>query len=274
MKMPLIILAIFFGFVAKSQTNRFIYELKSREDSTKEFTTNNMVLDINPKSIKFYDEDFLKYDSINKNNKEGYSSRTSSKTDQIIVRKPGSNQNTWYRDFKDYFVITSNDQLNWKLDSETRKYNNYQLQKATTNFGGRAWTAWFCKDINIPEGPYKFRGLPGLIFILEDSEKDFVYQLVQNKKLNYEQVTTDFVETHYGNKALPTTNENYNKYVVDFYENPLRDMIAAMQNGKSISFKNEKVTTMDELNQKKAAIQKVIKDRFVYLERDKAPKFN
>ena len=70
MKINLLVILTFFGLCINAQTNRFFYELQSRKDSTQEYKKNYMVLDINPKSIKFYDKDLLDYDSINKS-KEG-----------------------------------------------------------------------------------------------------------------------------------------------------------------------------------------------------------
>lgn len=274
MKNPFLLIFIFGSLLFKSQTNRFFYELQSRKDSTEDYRRNIMVLDINPKSIKFYDKNLLDYDSINKNNKNGFSSRTNTKTDQLIIRKPGSFQNSWYRDFMDYFVINSKDEISWKLYPEIKTYNNYKLQKATTNFGGRSWTAWFAKDINIPEGPYKFRGLPGLIFLLEDSNKDFIYALAGNKKLSETYDTSDFLEQHYNKKAMPATRESFNKYLVEIYNNPIKSFTDQVKNGNTVSFKNEEVKNLDELNRKKTMMQKMIKERYIYIEKDNAPIFN
>ena len=174
------LIIILLSIYGNSQTNRFIYELKYRNDSTQDYRTNLMALDINQKETKFYDYDFVEYDSINKNNLNGMSSRYSTKTDQVLVRNRESNQNFWYRDFFDYFVIKTDDEIKWKLLPEKQNYNGYELQKATANFGGRVWNAWFSKEIDLKEGPYKFCGLPGLIFIVEDTNKDFVYKLVKN----------------------------------------------------------------------------------------------
>lgn len=33
-------------------------------------------------------------------------------------------------------------------------------QKATCDFAGRKWIAWFTTEIPIQDGPYKFYGLP------------------------------------------------------------------------------------------------------------------
>ena len=108
----------------KSQTNRFIYELEYRNNSSEDYRKNLMALDINPTSTKFYDYDFIEYDSINKNSGESRS-RYSTKTDQLIVRQPNSFRNKRYRDFFDYFVEETNDELKWKLFPNTQMYNEY-----------------------------------------------------------------------------------------------------------------------------------------------------
>jgi GLPGLI family protein len=57
------------------------------------------------------------------------------------------------------------------------------LPKATTNYKGRVWEAWFSKEYPINDGPYKFTGLPGLIVSLKDSEGDHIFNLIQIKKI-------------------------------------------------------------------------------------------
>ena len=44
----------------------------------------------------------------------------------------------------------------------------YECIVAEADYHGRHWTAWFAPDIPVPDGPWKLRGLPGLI--LEASE--------------------------------------------------------------------------------------------------------
>ncbi len=64
-----------------------------------------------------------------------------------------------------------------------KKVQNYTLQKATTGFGGRNWTAWFCKDIPFNEGPFKFRGLPGLIFEIQDDKQKLYIHLSKKARI-------------------------------------------------------------------------------------------
>lgn len=264
---------ILLSLLFKAQTNRFYYELKYRKDSTETYRSSIMILDVNPKTIKFYDKDLLDYDSINKNNAGGFISRTNTKTDQLIIRKPNTYNNSWYRDFFEYFIINSTDEMKWRLYPITKNYNGYILQKATTIFGGRKWTAWFSKEIEISEGPYKFRGLPGLIFILTDDNNDFSYSLIKNKKLKITYETENFLENHYDKKPIKITTENFNKYIIDLYDNPLRNILESMKNGNKVSLKDREIQSIEELNQKKKMMQKMIKDRYIFIEKDTAPIF-
>ena len=272
MKKTFFLFIVISSIFCKSQTNRFIYELNYRSNASEDYRKNLMALDINPTSTKFYDYDFIEYDSINKNSGESRS-RYSTKTDQIVVRRPNSFKNERYRDFFDYFVEETNDEMKWKLFPDTQLYNEYKLQKATTEFGGRKWIAWFSNEVNISEGPYKFRGLPGMIFLLEDSENNFVYKLVKNNKLNQTYDTNEFLETHYGKTALPITDKKFNKYIEEIYQNPQRMFSDKIKSGEKATFKNETVESIDELNRKKTMLQNGIKGRYIYVEKDSKPNF-
>ena len=72
--------------------------------------------------------------------------------------------------------------MQWSLTGEAEQVGDYQCQKAVTSFGGREWTAWFCPDIPVDGGPYKFRGLPGLILKVQDSEKHFSWTMTGIEK--------------------------------------------------------------------------------------------
>ncbi|OCK50188.1 hypothetical protein BA768_06055 [Chryseobacterium sp. CBo1] len=272
MQKTLIFIGIIMNLFYQSQTNRFVYELQYRSDSTEDYRKTLMNLDISAEKVKFYDQTFAEYDSINRAAKTTVS-KYSTRTDQIISREINSNKNNWYRDFFDYFVVKTNDEMSWKLLQETKDYNGYKLQKAVTKFGGRNWIAWFSNDINIKEGPYKFRGLPGLIFLLEDAEKNFIYQLKKNVKLSQTYDTNDFVETHFGKQAITVSNQKFNAYLEDLYLNPTRMLSDNIKNGGKANFKNETIETVDELNRKKGMLQNGIKSRYIFIEKDKQPNF-
>ena len=50
-----------------------------------------------------------------------------------------------------------------RVYARLEKIGEFETQKAETFIFGRKWTAWFSPEIPIQDGPYKFRGLPGLI---------------------------------------------------------------------------------------------------------------
>ena len=113
--------------------------------------------------------------------------------------------------------------LNWKIDSsEKQKIGEYNTQKATTDFGGRQWTAWFASDIPLQDGPYKFSGLPGLIVKVEDSGKNYSWELKGNKKIeNYNEVP--FIETISfggGPKLTEVSREKFEKTYSEFKKDP------------------------------------------------------
>ncbi|MDR1054376.1 MAG: GLPGLI family protein, partial [Prevotellaceae bacterium] len=81
----------------------------------------------------------------------------------------------------------------WNIENSFEEIASYNCQKATTNYKGRIWTAWFCPDIPVGEGPWKLRGLPGLILKAEDSKGHFRFtcagfkQLVQKRIIEKDQ---------------------------------------------------------------------------------------
>ena len=65
----------------------------------------------------------------------------------------------------------------WQLTSDTCTVMGYPCQKAVTEFRGRVWHAWFCPALPVDSGPYKFRGLPGLIIKAEDTTGTYSWEL-------------------------------------------------------------------------------------------------
>ena len=60
--------------------------------------------------------------------------------------------------------------FDWEINMErNRIISGYNCFNATTNYGGRSWSVWFASEIPINSGPYKFKGLPGLILEAKDS---------------------------------------------------------------------------------------------------------
>lgn len=234
MKFLSFFLIFFFSYFC-GQTHRFLYNLEYKSDSLQaDWQKKTMVLDINPKDVKYYDYSFLIKDSINKRT----NSQNINWTDQIpVTRKRNSNQNLNYNALNfDIYTYVTEDNMSWNLHKDTQEYNGLKLQKATCNFGGRNWTAWFTKDIPINEGPYKFRGLPGMIVLLQDEKNRFRFVLAENKNLNETYDTSNILEVRYGHKPFPTTEKMFVKKSIEYFNDPFHDVKASLASNPSGSF--------------------------------------
>ncbi|SEF80968.1 GLPGLI family protein [Halpernia humi] len=260
-------------FLFSAQTHRFIYEYQFKTDSTSaDYEKTNMVLDINPVDVKFYDYDYAKNDSINK--LRDYKNYIWNDT-PAIVRKKNSNENLNFELLNDYFAYKSIDKIDWKLSPETKKVGQYNLQKATSNFGGRNWTAWFNPEIPLNEGPYKFRGLPGLIFEISDSQQQFIFKLIKSYQLASTYKTMDFLETQMDKKPLLVTKATLDKIKLDFYNDPYHEIREnfVYKPDETIKLMNVRITSKDQINDATKSYQKYIRKNNNVIERDKALKY-
>lgn len=74
--------------------------------------------------------------------------------------------------------------FHWELRGDTSTICGYKTQKATCNFGGRSWVAWFAPELPYSDGPYKFNGLPGLIVKVSDTRNHYDFELISINKLD------------------------------------------------------------------------------------------
>jgi len=222
---------VILGSVLSAQTHRFIYEYQFKEDSaSSQPRKQNMALDINPDEVKFYSYDYVLTDSLNK--VRGQNSMMWDDT-PAVFRKINTNKNRSFIFIDQLFIIESEDKIDWKLSSDTKVSGGYTLQKATADFGGRKWTAWFSKDTQISEGPYKFRGLPGLIFELRDSKDNFVFNLAKSYKIEKTYDTRNIVENFAGQKPLVISEKTLNKMMLDSFNDPLHGFKEEFKNNKN-----------------------------------------
>lgn len=261
MKIYTFLLLIFFTVLSKSQTHRFIYEYKFKPDSTSANYKNvNMTLDVNREDIKFYNYLNIPNDSINKNGGRNYSWNGT----PALKRIKNSFENTNYEFTGNYFSYKTVDKMDWKLENDTKTSGQYTLQKATTDFGGRHWTAWFCKDIDIPEGPYKFRGLPGLIFELSDSKDNFIFKLAKSQKLKKTYDTSDFLESFSGKKALEVNIATMKKLMLQFYNDPMQEMREKFDTAEpgTIMIGGKIITSKEQFKESEKTIQNFLRKNY------------
>lgn len=268
----LIFILLILNISISAQTHRFLYETEIKLDSTSaEKWKLNMVLDVNPDEVKFYDYEYVLTDSLNKT--QGKNSAYWSDA-PAIIRNKNTNRNQSYIFLDNLFVVESNDKIQWKLHKETKKSGNYLLQKATADFGGRSWIAWFTKEININEGPYKFRGLPGLIFEIKDTKDNFTFNLVKSYKLPKTYDTRSLIENFSGQNPVKISEKTLRKMMMNTYNDPLHEFKEQFKNNTDPTARyfvmGVKVNSLDQFKELTEMRQDYIRKNNNPIEIDKA----
>ncbi|OCA69317.1 GLPGLI family protein [Chryseobacterium artocarpi] len=239
-----IFLIMLFAFAnaqdTKETANRFFYELtfKPKKDSAR-LDKLITILDITPKKSIYQDFTIPAQDSIIKVAVEEMEKKKVWRDVSKMIKMPKFSYKIvkTYPEMKEQYIDRVSMNLfgyddavkfDWNILPEKQKIGAYNTQKATTEFGGRKWTAWFSSDIPFQDGPYKFYGLPGLIVKIEDDEKNYSWMLSGNKKIeNYDELSySDKINAKYGisNTVTPTTKEKFKKAYASFKQDPMAEI--------------------------------------------------
>jgi GLPGLI family protein len=139
-------------------------------------------------------ESFLFFDTEKKQSLYIYDRKSKARSEHLIEAsngrsilkiKNGGNDLIGYNVFKDYtnskvvcrqflrepLLISDTYTIDWVIREETRKIQDMVVQKAECDFRGRHYTAWFNPKIPVSDGPWKLRGLPGLIMEAYDEKR-------------------------------------------------------------------------------------------------------
>ncbi len=110
--------------------------------------------------------------------------------------------------------------IQWKLGKGRETILGKICRKATCRFRGRDWTAWYCPDIPIGEGPWKFGGLPGVILKMEDSKGEHLIEATEIRKAS---IPFGYPQKLY----VKSTREKYLKELADYKNDPLKSFESA-----------------------------------------------
>ncbi|MFZ4927530.1 GLPGLI family protein [Chryseobacterium sp. Mn2064] len=215
-----ILILFFFTQMAQAQNKRFIYQYTCIPDSTNttDIIKDIMFLDvINNKSL-FYSR--FKFTEDSTSIAEAQKKNFYIPNAPILYRVEKTNGKIFLLT-TDYGLgkisVEENRIINWKIDPAKQKIGEYNSQKATADFGGRKWIAWFTTDIPIQDGPYKFSGLPGLIVKMEDVTKSHIYELIGVKNLSKE---IEYPDLNSGAKELTLTRKQFEEAFVKYRKDP------------------------------------------------------
>lgn len=216
-------LIIFNVLFINAQTHRFFYKVSFKKDSLSEkYITEDVVLDIGQNYVKFYPMDFLINDSIRINT--GNYKYSYNEFDYQLIRKNNSNLNENFESFSpNYYVYNTSDCQKWEITADLKEDDGLKLQKAITKFGGRNWEAWFAPTIPFQEGPYKFRGLPGLIVEISDDKQQYIFQLYKSESIQKSYDTTFFLENLNTLKPIKISENKLKDLKINYFINPFKD---------------------------------------------------
>lgn len=136
--------------ILNSKSSLFLYELANKDSIYNEFENENSI------NMRILDSSqFFIFTHRNEN---------------ILVeqKRPAYSK-------KKYTVWEPLPVIDWKITEEQKKIGNFDCQKATANFRGRKYDAWFTTSIPINFGPWKLNGLPGLILYAKDERGEVVF---------------------------------------------------------------------------------------------------
>ena len=218
------------ALMSYAQQQKFTYKFISQSDSVqkKKPLEELVALVVSKDGSVFYSEDRVKSDSILKAKVQAARNSGSFNLDMrgtkmgrfaVVINKQYPSYKTT---FKNKIGMTTYEfdetrKPEWKITSEKKKIGEFSAQKATTNYLGREWEAWFTTDLPIQDGPYVFYGLPGLIVQIADKDQDYTFTL-EGVKNNF---TIADLQV---DKTIKLSYDKYKKAFQENYLNPGKDM--------------------------------------------------
>lgn len=131
----------------------------------------------------------------------------------------------------------------WKLSDEWKEIAGYKVRKASCSFRGREWTVWFAPDIPLSDGPWKFSGLPGLIFEAGDKACQYHYILAGIKQ---KADTVGIPDINF----VDTDLRKFYRTMRRFLEDPVGYISSTMSGNITVTSKNGTKVSSDDLIKK------------------------
>lgn len=123
--------------------------------------------------------------------------------------------------------------IDWTITDEKKDIGGYTCHKATGQFGGRNYVAWFTEEIPFPVGPWKLHGLPGAILEAADSTNEVRFRYAGLDKVTDRMTLMDI------DKLPELPYDKYRKALENSKSNKLGAMMAQMPPGAVVKFKTQ-----------------------------------
>ncbi len=267
MKKIIIGILSFFSICTYSQNQRFLYEYQFVRDSTEKdkAETEIMLLNVYSKGSQFYSREVFESDSIMNAEFEKQSKGGNTDINLKGFQSKGKVRYQVEKSYPDYsvhffthlgadeYMVQESRKLEWKILPEKEKVGQFNSQKATCNYAGRIWTAWFTTEIPIQDGPHKFHGLPGLIVKLEDKTRSHVFELKGIRKIGDAAIWKSFKDKERYGSLIVLNDRKYKKIYLDSRADPNKATRQMMAGGAKFEMRDPsgKVLDMNEIMKKR-----------------------
>jgi len=115
-----------------------------------------------------------------------------------------------------YIFTYEEPKLKWEILNKKKDIQGFKSQLAkTTTDTGETFFAWFTNDIAIPDGPFRFKGLSGLV--LEVYNKNRTIEIYATDIRKSEEIIEPL---NYGNDVKTKSKEQFLKARENYQENP------------------------------------------------------
>lgn len=118
-------------------------------------------------------------------------------------------------------------EIQWRLVPDSvSPVIGYECQMAEADYHGRHWKVWFTTDLPLPFGPWKFRGLPGLVLKAE-TEGGFSFTTTGL------QGTDRIISQIYSSNEYKKTDRRKALADHEYFENNLEAILKAQNGGQA-----------------------------------------
>lgn len=137
--------------------------------------------------------------------------------------------------FKTYKVDLAIPKITWEIQKEKKTIGRYVCQKATGEYAGRVYEAWFSPELPFQDGPWKLSGLPGLILEARDQKNEVSFLFKElSRNTDSEETTKSFLNSQFSIKA----NSKSYKQIKMAYEMDPQAVTSAMAPNATLAIIN------------------------------------
>ncbi|WP_282132709.1 GLPGLI family protein [Cellulophaga baltica] len=169
-------LGIFLAFTTTAQSIQVEYDyILMMQEIQQEYSVKSKLTSDGTSSIYEIDHTGIMKNSQGTNNLDDKTELIIKSKRNEFVFKNFKEKKIFYRDrigLKDFKIKDSLSNTQWNLTTNTKEILGYLCQEAKATYGTREYTAYFTTQLNYPDGPWRFSGLPGLILEIK-SDDDF-----------------------------------------------------------------------------------------------------